>query len=109
MITRITHKKVKEIADVTGAEMIFFGYGEVSDFETMWSVCFDSNYYTCGVYGWNYDVYFLSNELGLPYIVTTGYRNMPGNRGTREQKEEITMRMKNYYNNYMKLTQTWRA
>ena len=31
--------------------------------------------YTCGVYGWNYDVY---NIYGV--AIATGYRNMPGER-----------------------------
>ena len=31
--------------------------------------------YTCGVYGWNYDVYTVH---GL--TICTGYRNMPGER-----------------------------
>ncbi len=29
--------------------------------------------YTCGVYGWNFDVY----EIGI-YTICTGYRGMPG-------------------------------
>lgn len=31
--------------------------------------------YTCGVYGWNYDIYVVN---GL--TICTGYRNMPGER-----------------------------
>ena len=31
--------------------------------------------YTCGIYGWNYDVY---NIYGV--TIATGYRNMPGKR-----------------------------
>lgn len=31
--------------------------------------------YTCGVYGWNYDVYYIN---GL--AIATGYRGMPGER-----------------------------
>lgn len=29
--------------------------------------------YTCGVYGWNYDVYYINGVA-----IATGYRNMPG-------------------------------
>lgn len=29
------------------------------------------NYYTCGIYGWNFDAYVFGN-----YCITTGYRNM---------------------------------
>ncbi len=35
----------------------------------------DANAYTCGVYGWNFDVY---EVYGL--TICTGYRNMPGER-----------------------------
>lgn len=31
-------------------------------------------YYTCGVYGWKYDAYYLGDSM----IITTGYRNMIG-------------------------------
>lgn len=32
------------------------------------------DYYTCGVYGWNFDVYTFGD-----YAITTGYRNMVDN------------------------------
>ena len=32
-----------------------------------------ANAYNCGVYGWNYDVFFISN-----YAITRGYRNTFG-------------------------------
>ena len=32
----------------------------------------DRDYYTSGVYGWNFDVYTFSND----YAITTGYRGM---------------------------------
>lgn len=35
----------------------------------------DANAYTCGVYGWNFDVYEI---YGL--TICTGYRGMPGKR-----------------------------
>ena len=35
----------------------------------------DANAYTCGVYGWNFDVY---EAYGL--TICTGYRGMPGKR-----------------------------
>lgn len=31
--------------------------------------------YTCGIYGWNYDVYYIHGVA-----IATGYRNMPGER-----------------------------
>ena len=33
----------------------------------------DMHEYTCGVYGWNYDAYFLNN-----YVILRGYRGMFG-------------------------------
>lgn len=41
--------------------------------------------YTCGVYGWNFDVY---DVYGV--TICTGYRNMPGERlnGIREYNEK---------------------
>lgn len=41
--------------------------------------------YTCGVYGWNFDVY---EVYGV--TICTGYRNMPGERleGIREYEEK---------------------
>ena len=33
--------------------------------------CVNADYYTCGVYGWNFDVYTFGN-----YAITTGYRGM---------------------------------
>lgn len=38
--------------------------------------CKNANAYTCGVYGWNFDVYELPNRV----TITTGYRNMVGKR-----------------------------
>ena len=35
--------------------------------------------YTCGVYGWNFDVY---NVYGI--TICTGYRNMPGRKANNE-------------------------
>lgn len=37
--------------------------------------------YNCGVYGWNYDVYDItSTKTGEGVRITTGYRNMIGER-----------------------------
>lgn len=43
--------------------------------------------YTCGVYGWNFDVY---DVYGV--TICTGYRNMPGERleGIREYEEKAS-------------------
>ena len=37
----------------------------------------DAYFYNCGVYGWNFDVYC---DLGRSIAITTGYRNMTGDR-----------------------------
>ena len=49
--------------------------------------------YTCGVYGWNYDVYTVH---GL--TICTGYRNMPGERLQKVSEYEQKARkiMSNY-------------
>lgn len=47
------------------------GYAEISTLLQM----HPANAYTCGVYGWNFDVY----EVG-GVTICTGYRNMPGER-----------------------------
>lgn len=39
--------------------------------------------YTCGVYGWNFDVY---NVYGK--TICTGYRNMPGRKANNEAAYE---------------------
>ena len=39
--------------------------------------------YTCGVYGWNFDVY---NVYGK--TICTGYRNMPGRKANNEASYE---------------------
>ena len=49
--------------------------------------------YTCGIYGWNFDVYHLDGV-----IITTGYRGMVGNRaeGIREYEEKALAIINNY-------------
>lgn len=43
--------------------------------------------YTCGVYGWNFDVYEIN---GL--TICTGYRGMPGRRANNAEKYEQAAR-----------------
>lgn len=47
--------------------------------------------YTCGVYGWNFDVY---NVYGV--TICTGYRNMPGKR--LDGIEEYELKARNILN-----------
>lgn len=49
--------------------------------------------YTCGIYGWNFDVY---NVYGI--TICTGYRNMPGKRldGIGEYESKARAILDNY-------------
>lgn len=49
--------------------------------------------YTCGIYGWNFDVY---EVYGV--TICTGYRNMPGKRleGIREYEDKARAILDNY-------------
>lgn len=51
--------------------------------------------YTCGVYGWNFDVY---EVYGV--TICTGYRNMPGKRleDMREYEDKARAILENYTN-----------
>ena len=49
------------------------------------------NAYTCGVYGWNFDVYDL-DEGGVPLTVCTGYRGMVGKRAEGIEEYEAKAR-----------------
>lgn len=49
--------------------------------------------YTCGVYGWNYDVYEVEG-----YTICTGYRGMPGRnpRNLSEYEKKAAAILNNY-------------
>lgn len=51
--------------------------------------------YTCGVYGWNYDVYDVHGVT-----ICTGYRGMPGTR--LEQISEYEQKARAIWNDYNK-------
>lgn len=53
--------------------------------------------YTCGVYGWNYDVYIVDGKT-----ICTGYRGMPGRRANNVDEYEKRARaiMDEYKRNY---------
>lgn len=38
---------------------------------------FEPDFYNCGIYGWNCDIYRFYHN-GKLYVITTGYRNMRG-------------------------------
>ena len=52
----------------------------------------EPNAYTCGVYGWNFDVY---EVYGL--TICTGYRGMPGKRLNWQQVEEYEKKAKSIW------------
>lgn len=51
----------------------------------------DAEFYNCGVYGWNCDIY-VDWKHGI--AITTGYRNMAGDRIPSEILEEYTNKAK---------------
>lgn len=54
----------------------------------------DPTYYNCGIYGWNCDIY--TTEAGA---ITTGYRNMRGERIPSEIIKEYTEKADEIINN----------
>lgn len=57
----------------------------------------DPVYYNCGVYGWNYDVYC---DYKRNIAITTGYRNMTGERIPSELIEKYSNIAKEIYNQH---------
>lgn len=53
----------------------------------------DAKAYTCGTYGWNFDIYY---EHGL--CICTGYRNMPGR--TANNVREYNQKARAIWENY---------
>lgn len=51
----------------------------------------DAIYYNCGVYGWNFDVYV---DYSTDTAITTGYRNMTGERIPAELIEKYSNKAK---------------
>ena len=57
----------------------------------------DATYYNAGVYGWNCDIYV---DYMHDAAITTGYRNMRGERIPDEVIDEFTARAKKVYEGY---------
>ena len=57
----------------------------------------DAAYYNAGVYGWNCDIYI---DYMHDVAITTGYRNMRGERIPDEVIDEFTERAKKVYEGY---------
>ena len=51
--------------------------------------------YTCGVYGWNFDVYIVEDTA-----ICTGYRGMPGIRPERELVKSYEARARDIWNEF---------
>lgn len=68
---KVTAKAIRN----DGTKHICLGYCEAAHLFRS----FDPLFYTCGVYGWNFDAYrfYHNNEV---YTICTGYRGMIGNR-----------------------------
>lgn len=54
----------------------------------------DANAYTCGVYGWNFDIYELHG-----FTICTGYRGMVGKRARQVREANKAARLVNSWNN----------
>ena len=68
---KVTAKAIRN----DGTIHICLGYCEAQDLFRNFSPLF----YTCGVYGWNFDAYRFYNG-GKVYTICTGYRGMVGSR-----------------------------
>lgn len=69
---KMTSKALKEMFsyELRQCKVFSIGYCTLQYLLYFHSPCF----YTSGVYGWNYDSYFINNE----YVINTGYRGMFG-------------------------------
>lgn len=70
MKVKTTRKQLAETFDC-----IAVGYSEIPNL-LQWE---HANFYTCGVYGWNFDAYLFQLKSGREVCVTTGYRGMIDN------------------------------
>ena len=79
---------IKYLKNLYGNDAIHLGYCEAQ--------CLfperDANYYTCGVYGWNFDGFCVNGA-----IVTTGYRGMFGVMPDSELVKEYEQKASEYY------------
>lgn len=87
MVNNMIKQKVtsKFVKDVFGVQNIInVRYCKIDK----WLHRLSPMFYTCGIYGWNYDVYNLSG-----FAICQGYRNIPGTRATDQQIDEIKARL----------------
>ena len=64
--------------------IIQVGYGDIQNLTSR----LNATYYTCGVYGWNSDIYIIDSNT----VISTGYRpfgNMLADRNTLEKYEKL--------------------
>lgn len=85
MRTQVTRKKLSE-----NYNCIAVGY---CDLQSLLSYS-HSDYYTAGVYGWNFDAYTFEVD-GMNLCITTGYRGMIHNVKTKLSYNEIKEYEKN--------------
>lgn len=86
---KTTNKAIRE----NGGLIIRLGYCEAQELLHYQS----AGAYTCGVYGWNYDAYFINGAT-----ICTGYRGMPGARyeGITEYEKQAAKINHNYNISY---------
>ena len=83
---------IKYLKNLYGNDSIHLGYCEAQNLFPE----HDANYYTCGVYGWNFDGFFINGA-----IVTTGYRGMfgvmPGHELVKEYDKKASELKSEYF------------
>ena len=85
---QVTRKYLKALY---GNKAVQLGYGEM---QVLFSE-HDADYYTCGVYGWNFDGFCVNGA-----VVTTGYRNMFGVEPSSELVQEYENKAKELNKEY---------
>lgn len=53
----------------------------VYDVQYLFQSC-DAVFYTCGVYGWNFDAWLITDRRGNQYCINAGYRSLITNCST---------------------------
>ena len=79
-----TMKNIKGYAMATGMPIYKVGYCELQN--ELKNI--EPDYYTCGVYGWNADIYIMSD-----FIICTGYRPFGQSIGLDEVKALVNKKL----------------
>lgn len=85
---RVTKKEIKE----SFKNIITVGYCEG------WYLLqgIEPDFYTCGIYGWNEDIY----KIDYNTIITTGYNPIDGNFRNHELTKKYNEKAQKIYNNH---------